>query len=159
MFGGGHDSRAIANIFVGKSLDGKKQLTITQLVKLVYIAHGWTLGWTGKPLIRDRVEAWQYGPVVPLIYKTFRPQGTRVYKKAVDGEGQEYFTKVNDVEDIISNVYEGYSDLTPFQLTSITHRGDSPWSQYDGWHYHEIDNEDIEKHYRGLVEKVKEGNY
>lgn len=155
--GKGHDSRAIANIFVGQSHQANRKLTIMQLVKLVYIAHGWTLGWTGEPLIRDKIEAWRFGPVVPLVYKTFRPQGIIIRSPAIDGKGQPYFTdKVDKVElEIIGNVYKEYSKISSYMLSKLTHGKDTPWSQYDGKHYHTIKNEDIKRYYDIRVERVR----
>ena len=36
-----------------------------QVLKLVYYCHAWMLGLYGRPLIRQPIEAWRYGPVVP----------------------------------------------------------------------------------------------
>lgn len=152
----GHDSRAIANRFVGKSYEAGKNLTIMPLVKLVYIAHGWTLGYTGKPLICDTVEAWRHGPVVPQVYHAFRPQGIIIGAPAIDGKGRPYFTEVNEVEEeIISNVYKDYSGFSPFQLSALTHNEGTPWARYEGMPYHTISNENIKAYYEKRVEEVR----
>jgi uncharacterized phage-associated protein len=53
----------------------RKGLHITpmQLLKLVYIAHGWSLAILGRDLFPDRIEAWKYGPVIPDLYRATRP--------------------------------------------------------------------------------------
>ena len=159
FFKEGHDSRAIANIFVGLSLHANRKLTTTQLVKLVYFAHGWTLGYTENPLIRDEVQAWRYGPVVPVVYYTFRPQGLLVHATAMDEKGQPYTTTVSDAEfKIISNVYKRYSPLSVFELTDITHNKETPWSKYNGKRYHTIKNEEIKCYYTKRVERLKPSN-
>ena len=66
----------VANYFVVRAAENDKMLDIIQLVKLVYLAHGWCLGITGKPLLSSQVEAWRYGPVIPEVYYAFRQQGT-----------------------------------------------------------------------------------
>lgn len=55
-----HDARAVANYML--AVAEKKGMTLTpmQVLKLVYLAHGWSLAWFGRPLIRDDVEAWDY---------------------------------------------------------------------------------------------------
>ena len=63
----GHDSRAIANIFIRKFRADEREVTKMILNKLIYFAHGWTLGYTGAPLIRHAVEAWKSGPVVHKV--------------------------------------------------------------------------------------------
>ena len=39
-----------------------------KLQKLVYYCQAWSLVWEGKPLFRERVEAWRDGPVVSRLY-------------------------------------------------------------------------------------------
>ena len=51
-----------------------KEITTMQLLKLVYIAHGWMLGLYDLPLISDEV-AWLYGPVIPNLYKEIKSYG------------------------------------------------------------------------------------
>ena len=50
-------------------------LSILQLVKLVYLAHGWSLGFDRGPLINATAEAWERGPVIPRVYNFYRKQG------------------------------------------------------------------------------------
>ena len=55
------ESLTVADGFLELSRERHRALTPMQLLKLVYIAHGWRLGLYGKPLIRDEIQAWQYG--------------------------------------------------------------------------------------------------
>ena len=66
-----YSTQDIANYFLQK---GEKDPTMTpmKLIKLVYIAHGWNLGLTGKPLVSEDAEAWKYGPVFPSLYNKYR---------------------------------------------------------------------------------------
>lgn len=53
-------------------------LTPLQINKLVYISHGWTLGFLGTPLIENgvaQIEAWKYGPVVVNLYHMLKGYG------------------------------------------------------------------------------------
>ena len=65
----------IANYFIEKSLDSGVDLTPMKLNKLVYIAHGWYLGLSDRPLIGEAAQAWKYGPVIPSIYHRFKAYG------------------------------------------------------------------------------------
>ena len=39
-----------------------------QLLKLIYVAHGWHLETSsGNPLIQNKIEAWKFGQVIPLM--------------------------------------------------------------------------------------------
>ena len=63
-----YSSKAVANYFLEKSdLPAKGRLTQMKLHKLVYFAHGICLAVYNKPLIKDEIQAWQYGPVVPEL--------------------------------------------------------------------------------------------
>ena len=48
-----HAALAVADYI----LTNGKSFTPMQIMKLVYIAHGWSLGLRQKPLIRERIEA------------------------------------------------------------------------------------------------------
>ena len=48
------------------------QVTNLSLNKLLYFAQGHSLAENGKPLFDEPIEAWQYGPVVPSVYHTFK---------------------------------------------------------------------------------------
>ena len=47
---------------------GGGALTPLQVIKLAYIAHGFTLALLGRSLVPEPIEAWRYGPVIPSIY-------------------------------------------------------------------------------------------
>ena len=156
---GGHDSRAIANCFVRLAHEAGKRLTIMPLVKYVYIAHGWTLGHTGEPLICHEVQAWKHGPVVPEVYYAFRSRGFIVRAPAKNILGKEYHVDLDGIrKEIVGDVYAKYSALTPFQLSSITHHPHSPWSKYRGHYYEPIPDEEIARYYREVVAKLKRGD-
>ncbi|MDA1311957.1 MAG: DUF4065 domain-containing protein [Acidobacteria bacterium] len=122
-----------------------------QLLKLAYLCHGWMLGLCGRPLLSDRVEAWQYGPVVPKIYHQFKK-----YKGAfiseVPGVKPSGFSP--DEESIMDQVWEQYGHLTGPQLSTLTHQSGTPWDitirvRGQG---STIPNDLIEQHYRALTE-------
>jgi len=43
----------------------ERDTTNLDVIKLVYLSHGWYLGIYGVPLIAEPIEAWPYGPVIP----------------------------------------------------------------------------------------------
>lgn len=123
----GHDSRAIANIFIELAQKSGQRLTIMPLIKYVFFAHGWTLGITGKPLIRHEVQAWRYGPVVPEVYYAFRPK-LIIKEEARNWLMMQYHTTLESVEEeIVGKVYERYSAMEPWDLSALTHEEGSPW--------------------------------
>ena len=142
-----HDSRVVANRFLDLANAKGDSLTPMQLLKLVYIAHGWMLGLYGRPLIRDDVEAWQYGPVIPRLYNSVR--GFK--SQPVVGPLPAREETLDDKEkSIIDQVYEIYGDLSGPQLSRLTHAEGSPWqiTYKPGQFRLEISNDVIEDHYR-----------
>ncbi len=122
---------AVANYFIEKSQGG---LTHMQLQKLVYIAHGYALA-SGQPLIENPIEAWEYGPVIPALYHKLKHWGSGTVADVVRDPlpgGRESVPRVaehDQLRPILDKVYETYGKLTAFQLSTITHRPDTPWSR------------------------------
>ena len=70
----------VAKFFIGLANEQAEQnqgdlMTNLRLQKLLYFAQGWYLARYGKPLFSDEIEAWTYGPVVPEVYQTYKPNG------------------------------------------------------------------------------------
>ena len=150
----GHDSRAIANIFVRKAKEAGHRLTIMSLVKYVYFAHGWTLGYTKEPLICHDVQAWRYGPVIPEVYYAFRGKGFIVRGPAKMSLTKLYEAEPTDRQNgIIDGVYTEYSKMRPWELSATTHHSKSPWSKYDGKHYSVISNKEIMDYYQDIIRR------
>ncbi len=121
-----HDSNKIANEFLRLAKESGQSLTPMQLLKLVFIAHGWMLGLYGEPLISDDVQAWKYGPVIPDLYRSIRhfkgDPVTGVLATKDDKDLDELET------DLIDQVFENYSQYNGIQLSTLTHQAGSPWA-------------------------------
>ena len=57
------DARSVANWFIKRSLESGIEITTLRVMKLVYIAHGYSLGLIGKPLISEVTFTDKYGPI------------------------------------------------------------------------------------------------
>jgi len=148
-----YDARQIANWFVQRANRDGKQLSIMSLLKLTYIAHGWFLEMRGQPLFDNEIEAWQYGPVIPEVYHSFRRKGVVVSEML---EGQQV---PEELSGFLEQIYSGYAGLSPFQLSDMTHQEGGPWDRArkrEGW-YAAISNADILDHYRGLRQQYLKG--
>ncbi|UMM08417.1 DUF4065 domain-containing protein [Gluconobacter frateurii] len=141
-----HSASAVANRFLELAEDAGHQLTPMQVLKLVYLAHGWMLGLYHRPLISERIEAWKYGPVIPRLYDVMRHFRSSPVTEVLPC-GDHIIT--DQEEDIIKQVYEIYGDLSGPALSRITHEKDTPWSQtYDPNGFgDEIPNTLIERYY------------
>lgn len=147
---------AIANSFLAEARSQGKQLTIMQLLKLVYIGHGWSLALLNRPLVNEPPEAWQHGPVFPSIYREFRRFGAQpITMGAVGPLGVPISANLSDPQrSVIRSVVSSYGDMHAFALSRITHEPETPWSRVyqDGQgSSKEIPDELIAQHYRGLA--------
>lgn len=143
------DARTVANRFLDLAREKERSLTPMQLLKLVYIAHGWTLGLTGKPLINQKIEAWQYGPVIRSLYNLVRGYGRDVITAPIPAFPED----LSNAEDgLIQQVYDLYGDLSGIQLSNITHMPGTPWFEtYEAGSFGKvIPNDLIAAHYRQL---------
>ena len=121
-----YDARHIANWFVQRAMSEHKRLSIMQLLKLVYISHGWHLELRKRPLFSNRIEAWRHGPVIPDVYHAFRGQG--IYAaNTVDGYKPEEVIKYDS--ELLEQIYNIYGGHSPFQLSDLTHTKGGPWDQ------------------------------
>ena len=158
----GHDPRAIANYLVEKAADdvNGRPLSVMHLLKLVYFAHGWHLGRTGRPLINRPVEAWKYGPVIPEVYDAFRPEAVRGYiveKLATSRRGQLFKAELDEQErKVLDDVYDVYAPLSGGALSDMTHQEGAPWSQVKSrGPYALIQNSAIRAYYGDLIKKAE----
>jgi uncharacterized phage-associated protein len=128
-----YKAKAIANYFLTKSFETGIPLSPMKLIKLVYLAHGWNLGLSSKPLITDSVQAWKYGPVIRSLYREFKEYGNSTITELATEDGNIPIVPENAPEILLLNkIWESYSPLSATQLSSLTHEKDSPW--YKTWH-------------------------
>lgn len=128
---------AVANRFLELANESQKEITLLKLLKLVYYAHGWHLGLTGgQPLLDEQVEAWKFGPVSPSVYHSFKDFGanpiTRLGREILHKDGKFFWNVVTldcsqSVSEFLKKIWDVYGKLTPFQLSELTHRADTPW--------------------------------
>ena len=136
------DARAVANYFLDLAAKEGRQLDPMGIQKLVYFAHGWNLAIFGAPLIQQRVEAWDYGPVIADLYQAFREFGrnpiTRHAKKfdfdPVTNSPAETTPAIDDspatkpTRGLLDRIWASHKHLTSIELSNLTHVPGSPWT-------------------------------
>jgi uncharacterized phage-associated protein len=148
-----YDARSIANEFLRCAWQEGRDLTNMQVQKLVYIAHGYSLAILDLPLVRQRVEAWRYGPVIPVLYHSLRQYGSGFVTEPIATNSQEALSETFHV--LISVVESAYGRFTGPQLSTMTHREGTPWRQVykpnAQFTNDPIDDELIRQHYLTLL--------
>ena len=116
----------VADRIIRWSQDDEIPVTPLQVQKLVYLCHGWAMGFGQDPLFTDAVEAWRYGPVVRSVYNALKQYGSspireRIYPVACDLSGDE--------EKVIRAVWKAYGEYDGIRLSRLTHATGGPWHQ------------------------------
>lgn len=150
----GFSSLLISDYIVNKH-GGK--FTPFHLIKMVFISHGRTLAALKKPLIRDRIEAWKYGPVIPILYHELKLWGDAPVQSlhycgtSPDDEDRRLFfeTVLPEKERyLIDLTVNDYGDWSFWDLRKLCHEYDSPWDiHYDGELGTEIPDSTIQEYY------------
>lgn len=141
---GKYSSSIIANWFY--SQDNIMKDDIMKVLKLVYISHGFHLALTENPLIKEDVQAWQYGPVIPELY--FQLKADRFI---IDPSEKEMFDDDNQTKKLLEIIYRKYGSLNGIQLSNLTHKKNSPWDITVNKFKSKIENDLIKEHYKELL--------
>ena len=139
------DARHIANEFIRLSKQQNRLLTPMQIQKLVYFAHARMLSLHGRSLISQNFEAWQYGPVVPVLYRALSRHGSYGVQETI-AMGTER-TRSTREQDILNWSFNKYSQLSGPELSKLTHAPDAPWAKAQERGEDVIPNDSIESYY------------
>lgn len=99
-------------------------ITNLKLQKLLYYAQGVFLAATDRPLFREDILAWQYGPVVEEVYQKFKVYGA-------NGIVLDVY-EIPDIskEDVmlLKQVYDVFGKYSAIGLMNMTH-SERPWKE------------------------------
>lgn len=118
-----YDGRWIANYFIRLAQASGKKISLERLLRLVYLAHGWTLAHFGTPLVNDKFEAWSTGPISPVIFHAYRPQNP---KNLSPVEIYEERIPIG-IQVILTDTYDAYKDYSDTELMKLAAERHSPW--------------------------------
>lgn len=102
-------------------------ITHLKLQKLLYYAQAWYFTAYNKPLFREKIEAWQHGPVVREVFNRFRDSGW--YSLDVPAEGCKDFGE--EIESFLEEILSAYGRYDAKFLEDLTHIED-PWIEARG---------------------------
>ena len=159
---------AIANEFLDLAEKEGDNVDPLKLQKIVYICHGRYLGFYGYPLIKERVEAWEWGPVIPEIYHQFKKFGRNpISEKGVIVDESSIFDALDEISDkidfiqpeidserereFVKRIWNKYKKYTGIQLSNSTHQDGTPWAKAKSKNQNIITDEEIKGYYEGLL--------
>lgn len=130
------DVKGLANQFLDWSDCAGVTVSPMKLQKLVFFAHADFLVRTGKPLVKQEFEAWDYGPVNPSLYKEFK----RFRDKPITSRANSFdpviaksvlstcSLNLRDLS-LIREMFEFYSRLSALHLSQLSHEFEGAWRQ------------------------------
>lgn len=132
--------------FVGDNKE-REGITNLKLQKVLYFAQAYYLAKFGKPLFNNKIEAWEYGPVVPDVYRKFKRQVSNTIileedKSSLTEEDKEILKKVWDI-------FGGYSAS---RLVDIVH-AHTPWKEANASTNKVISHKVLKEYYSPLLNK------
>ncbi len=111
-------SKYIVTNYSNKSKDG---ITPLKLQKLLYYVKVWCLI-DGSVTLEDTFEAWNFGPVIPEIYKEYKQFG----KNPIVVTKNEFHIEDSNQKKLIDFIIENYIGFDAISLSAMTHQ-EEPW--------------------------------
>ena len=128
------DSGSVANRLLDLADMLDMPLTHLSLQKLLYFSHGRYLISNRSPLVKELFEAWQYGPVLPSIYKALKHTGRDYVKERIAIRDISSGTRTvmpsitsSDVDDVLMSILLTYGRKSPRFLVDLSHAIGAPW--------------------------------
>jgi len=121
----GHDARGVAGYLIRQGIEGQHgPYTPLQHIKLTYLCHGWMLGLYDRPISRQPVQAWRYGPVIADVYHAVKKHGRDPVEEPL---GFRIPAFDDYEENLIGQVLDVYKAFSGIDLSSMTHQPGTPW--------------------------------
>lgn len=98
-------------------------MTNLKLQKLLYYAQGYHLAFFNQPLFDDDFVAWQYGPVVPSLYRQLKPYLDKEVKIEYSGT-PDIFSE--EQKNLLRDIFEQFGQFSAWKLVEMTHN-EAPW--------------------------------
>lgn len=156
----------VARYIINKCNDYDISISNLKLQKLLYFAQGFSLALLNEPLFEEDIEPWDFGPVVPKVYKEYKMYGANDIPKIVsycdlDFNSDTFLDNIDFDENIFSDVQKVIMDTvvdqfgryTANKLVTITHN-QSPWMNS----YHKksiISKSEISEYFKGMMRGTK----
>lgn len=129
-----YDARAIANFFIDQADLEQQIISHLKIQKLLYFSHAWHLAKFNSKLIGQPFEAWDYGPVVRVVYdqlKKFKAKPVTSRLQKIDTKNGNFIDAYDNYtdhqRDLLIAIYKYYGRFNALKLSDITHEKNGPW--------------------------------
>lgn len=121
-----YDALTISRYIIDFSNKKNFNISNLKLQKLLYFVQSHFLVQKKRECFKEKIEAWDLGPVVPVVYREFKQFGA--------GNIPSVFVSYDIVNDkinsedclLIEEVVEAFSTFTATELVELTHK-QKPW--------------------------------
>lgn len=132
--------------FVGDNKE-REGITNLKLQKVLYFAQAYYLAKLGKPLFNEKLEAWNYGPVVREVYRKLkRYGGDPIISK------EDKSTLAEEDKEVLKKVWDTFGSYSASRLVDIVH-AHTPWKEANASSDKVISHKAIKDYYSSLLNK------
>lgn len=101
----------------------REGVTNLKLQKVLYLAQAYYLVKLSKPLFTENLEAWDYGPVVPEVYRKFKRYSS---KPIIIKEDRSKLAEED--KETLRKVWDAFGGFSASRLVDIVH-SHTPWKE------------------------------
>ncbi|MBQ9860944.1 MAG: DUF4065 domain-containing protein [Clostridia bacterium] len=120
-----YDAIKIARYVIRYEASRNRSVSNLRLQKLLYFIQAQFLFSIHTPCFSDRIEAWDFGPVVPNVYREYKMfGGARIPESIAEGD----FGIEDEDKYVINLILEECAQYSTTSLVSLTH-DQKPWRE------------------------------
>lgn len=125
-----HSSLVVAQSILNFAKKDGIYLSGGKLHKLVYFAQAIHLAaFGGRPLIDEKIKAWNFGPLVPELYNLIHQYGNKVLPYELPLIGITPIDKASSEYTSIISTWSAYKDVNDAHLKLVSTLKGTPWHQ------------------------------
>tara|TARA_B100000745_G_C20118623_1_gene382971 strand:- start:677 stop:1324 length:648 start_codon:yes stop_codon:yes gene_type:complete len=125
----------------------REGITNLKLQKVLYFVQAYYLAKLGHPLFSDKIEAWEYGPVIPTVYRKYR---ANVSNPIILDEDKSTLSEEDKKN--VQKIWETFGGYSASRLVDITH-AHSPWKDASQTASKVITAKSLREYYTPLLNK------
>ena len=142
-----YDALEIAEYIIDYCNSKSVPISNLKLQKILYFVQAEFLVSRDKPCFKDEIQAWDFGPVIPRVYRKYKIYGSGNIPSRI----QSWFCLI-DKSDIrlINDMTDQCIKYTASELVEITHH-QSPWIDNYALNCHnKISNDEIKNYFKEI---------
>ena len=131
-----------------KKQERPEVITHLKLQKILYFAQAAHLAINKKKLFRDKIHAWDLGPVVANVYQEFKS------KRLIDVPKGDGYKKIDkDTQAFLKDIWSIFGKFSAGKLVDLTHEH-RPWQDAHRADRGEIEPKVLQEFYTGIFQKA-----